>query len=731
MPKKVANIKVAISSDFLAAFSQIPRKQQSKVLDFVNKFRSDPMSSGINYEKIKSARDQNMRSVRIDQTYRGIVLKPESGNVYVLLWVDHHDKAYKWSENREYKIHPETGSLQVVDIQETQEKEQVLESVKETAKPLFDKIKDKHLLRLGIPEVQLPLVRGLKTADELEGVTEHLPQEAYEALFFLASGFTLEEVYQEMDKPEEPEEVDTTDYGKALDNPDSKLRFYVVEDELELSAILNAPLEKWRVFLHPSQRKLVERDWNGPVRVLGGAGTGKTVVAIHRARWLVQNMLKGENDRILFTTFTRNLAADIKENLTKICSKDLMRRIEVVNLDKWVSDFLKRNGYDFQIDYGRKTESLWNKALDLAPSELNLPSSFYREEWERIIQPGEITTLAEYLPVSRIGRGVRLNRKMRKDIWPVFEEYRLLMNEKGLKESSDAMRDARLILSQKKELLPYKAVVVDEAQDMGKQAFELLRQIAPDSEGSKNNIFIVGDAHQRIYQHKVVLGQCGINIRGRSRKLKINYRTTEETRKWAVGLLEGMSVDDLDGGLDEQKGYKSLLHGSMPEVKHFDSFQNEVNFLCELLSQIKGKEETLKNVCLVARTNALLNQYQNAIIEKGYDTYLIRRTEVEDRTAEGVRLATMHRVKGLEFDKVIIAGVNDGIVPFEGSVETSSDSVVERESEEREKALLYVSATRAKREVFITSFGKESKFIKITKRFSGKKGVRHGKRTFD
>lgn len=701
-------IKVAIASDFLLSFSKVPRKQQARVINFITKFRSNPMLPGINYERIAHAKDPNIRSVRIDQAYRGIVLKPDTGNVYVLLWIDHHDKAYKWAENKTYKIHPETGSLQVVEVEEIQDKEDIELSETEV-KALFTDIHDRHLLSLGVPELQLPLVRDLKTAEDLDRVEDQLPQEAYEALFFLAEGFSLEDVFQDFEITKIKEEVDTDDYESALNNPDSRRRFFLVEDDLELAAILNAPLEKWRIFLHPSQQKVVERNWNGPVRVLGGAGTGKTVAAMHRAKWLVQNIFTNEKDRILFTTFTRNLAADIQENLSKICSREMMRRIEVVNLDRWVSGFLKKNGYDYKIDYGYRTEPLWNKALDLVPSELDFDLSFYREEWERVIQPQAITSVEDYIKASRVGRGVRLNRKARKAAWTVFEEYRALLNEHGLRESNDAMRDARLLLERKKEILPYKAIIVDEAQDMGMQAFKLIRQMIP--EEKKNDLFIVGDAHQRIYRQKVVLGQCGINIRGRGRKLRINYRTTDETRKWAVGLLKGIKVDDLDGGTDDQKGYKALLYGIMPDVRHFNNFQEEVGFIAEYIEKIKNETGSIKEVCLVARTNNLLKQYESAISAKGFEIYLVRRSEAEDLSSPGLRLATMHRVKGLEFDRVIIAGVNEGVIPFEGTGTDSCDPIIKRESEVHERALLYVSATRAKKEVVVTSFGKSSRFL--------------------
>jgi superfamily I DNA/RNA helicase len=279
----------------------------------------------------------------------------------------------------------------------------------------------------------------------------------------------------------------------------------------------------------------------------------------------------------------------------------------------------------------------------------------------------------------------------------VFEEYRVLLNENGLREALDAMRDARLLLEGKGDILPYKAIIVDEAQDMGSEAFRLIRQMIPGGD-RKNDLFIVGDAHQRIYRHKVVLNQCGVNIKGRSRKLRINYRTTEETRRWAVNLLEGLSIDDLDGGTDDQKGYKSLLHGVTPQVRIFSTFKDETRFVVAYLKDLEGQGQPLNGVCLTARTNELLKQYEADLGEQGIPTYFIRRSEAEDRKIPGVRLATMHRVKGLEFDRVIIAGVNNGIVPYEKGASSPSDPVLRKESEVHERALLYVAATRAKRE---------------------------------
>ena len=709
----VSGAKVAIAADFLNAFAAIPKNQQGKVLEFITKFKANPLSPGIHYEKITQFKDPTLRSVRIDKNYRGIVKKPETGNVFLLLWVDSHDNAYQWAANKRCTINPETGSLQVYEIDDRQVDEIKNVGVEGDGRPagLFGGIKDKHLMKLGVPEELLSLVRGIETESQLDKSLPYFPDEVGEALLALAAGYTLEEVFREFDRDDEKQpRIDPEDYETALKNPDSKRRFFMVEDDLVLQEMLKAPLEKWRVFLHPSQRRLVEREWNGPVRVLGGAGTGKTVVAIHRAKWLAENIFTKDKDKILFTTFTRNLAADIKDNLAKICQPEVMRRIEVVNLDRWVTGFLRRNDYNYDIDYFQRAKPLWDKAITLMPQELALPEGFYREEWVRVIQTHGITTLNEYLQVSRIGRGVRLNRRDRKVIWPVFEEYRLLLNEHNLREIDDAMCDARMLIRTKGNVLPYRAIIVDEAQDMGRQAFQLIRQMIPGGE-QKNDLFIVGDAHQRIYRHQVVLGQCGINIRGRGRKLKINYRTTEENRRWAVNLLSGMEFDDLDGGLDTQKGYRSLLSGMAPVVKCFSTFQEEIDYILHYLDQVEDEGGAVSEICLVARTRDLLKQYEGALKARGREVCFIRRSEPEDRGLQGVRLATMHRVKGLEFNRVVIAGVNDTIIPWEGHGEVSDDPVVKKEHEAHERSLLYVAATRAKKEVVVTGFGKMSRFL--------------------
>ena len=700
--------KVALGAEFLSAFADIPRKKQNKVKEFVGKFRKDPRSTSINYEKIRDGGD-HLYSVRIDRVYRGIIYKASNGNAYILLWVDHHDDAYDWARRHKLIVHPETGSLQVLS-EEDIESAKPAPRVEEIAPKLrlLRKLKDRHLTSFGVPPEMISVLREVYTEKELDKVGRSLPEEAYDCLLMFVAEFSVAEILAEIQGPE-PEEIDTDDIEKALTHNDSRRRFWVVENELELAAMLESPLEKWRVFLHPSQRRLVERDWNGPVRVLGGAGTGKTVAAIHRAKWLAENRFTGVNDRILFTTYTKNLAEDIRAALESITTHEIMRRIEIVNIDEWVFNFLKRNNYGFSPVYGKGLDEYWNLALALAPE--GFADSFFYEEWGKVILPQGIDSCAEYLYCSREGRGTPLSRKYRKAIWPVFEELRTLLQQDSLRAPVDAIRDARHILNSKPDLLPYNTVIVDEAQDMGPQEFMLIKAILA-GKADKNSLFIVGDAHQRIYRKKVVLGRTGISIKGRSKKLRINYRTTEENRNWAVALLKGLSFDDLDGGIDTQNGYRSLIHGAAPEVHKFNTFEEEIDFIVGKIAPLVSELRNVGSVCIAVRTNKLALQYSEELKKHGLSTCIIKHFEKDSPDNPGVRIATMHRVKGLEFNTMIVASANKGIIPHSKAI-TGSDSVTANEGIKAEKALLYVAVTRARKNVFITGYGEMSEWLDL------------------
>lgn len=703
-------IRLVMSIDFLDAFSQLPKQIQSKTSAFIQKFKQNPTASGLNYEVIRNAADPNLKSVRVDQAYRAIIRKPDKGNAYLLLWVDKHDDAYNWAQKKICKINPESGALQIIDVEAAAALESELTSQQPEikVKGRFDEIHDRHLLRLGIPEEMLGAARAVVTDDDVDKFIDRLPEEAVDAVLMLASGYSLNDALHRYEKADAQQEaVDTSDLDQALARADSKRRFHVITDDDELLEMLAAPLEKWRVFLHPSQRRIVERDWNGPVRLLGGAGTGKTVVAMHRAKWLAENRFNQPGDRILFTTYTHNLAIDIEENLRKICSPEVMKRIKVENLDRLVSSFFRTEGIPIDIVYGNQLKPLWEKAHALDTQDLSL--AFYQDEWKQVIQAQNVQTLQGYFLASRVGRGTRLNRLKKAEIWPVFEEFRSLVKQKGWKEREDAMYDALSLLNNKPEnSLPYQSVVVDEAQDMGPAAFKLLRAIVP---AGKNDMLIVGDPHQRIYGRKVVLGRCGVEIRGRSRKLRINYRTTDETRRWATAVLAGIPTDDLDGGKDSLQDYRSLMHGEMPQIHGFSNLQQEIDFIETYLKDIEDAEAPLSSVCLMVRTKHLAKLYAQHLEKASIKVRRIKRSEIDNPSLPGVRIATMHRVKGLQFEHVILAGITRDDLPLSYVIEAASDTAARKAFLLSERCLLHVAATRAKSSVTITYHGQPSELL--------------------
>ena len=397
-----------------------------KVREFLSKFRLDPTAASINYEPIRNVRDERVRTVRVDRTYRAVMLHPETGSDYVLVWVDNHDEAMNWAKNKEFTVNPVTGAMQAVDMAMV---EAATSAIMDGAaeKPLdaygpFELLPERDLLRTGVPAVLLPAVHALTHADELEQLKEFLPVEAYEALFWVASeGCSIDQAL-DLAGATVAQSVDPTNLAVALAHPDSRRRFHMVESAQELDEILDAPMDKWRIFLHPSQARLVERHFNGPARVLGGAGTGKTVVAMHRARYLARSVFTGANDRILFTTFTRNLAANIRQNLENLCGPE-MERIEVTNLHAWAARFLQGLGRPVAIANEDEIRQCWRNAFEQTGLQ-GWSEAFLQHEWAAVIQVQGIQDRSAYLRASRQGQGAPLNRNRRATLWPVFEAFR-------------------------------------------------------------------------------------------------------------------------------------------------------------------------------------------------------------------------------------------------------------------------------------------------------------------
>ena len=696
---KQQDVKVVIGDTFLESFARLPSQAQKHTSDFLVKFRSNPTSAAIHYEKIASKLDKKVWSVRVDDTYRGIVIREEETGVFMLIWVDHHDEAYKWAARKRCNINPFTGAIQLYTVQE------IVETVK--AACIFGEVTKEEYLELGVPEEQVDYVRSLTSKDAFLASKNILTPDVFEGLSWLLEDIPAKEVIEMMQAERDKGEPKASDLRTALESAENQRFFRVVEGEEDLQAMLNRPLDKWRVFLHPTQRRIVNKDYSGAARTTGGAGTGKTVVAMHRAKRLAAGL--SGHERVLFTTFTANLAADIRDNLSKICSNEELRHIEVINLDAWVGNFMRTAGYEARIEYNETAlKNIWEEAIGEAMADdMDLSADFYAEEWARVVIPQHAMNLAKYIRCSRNGRGVRLDRQKRQQVWKVFEIYQRKMKAAGKRDVHWAMDECRtLIEKQHKTLYPH--IIVDEGQDFSRIALELIRGIA--GESHPNDIFIVGDAHQRIYRHKTVLSKCGIEVRGRSSILRINYRTTEETRAYAFSILSGIDFDNLDGEALSNDKCQSLTHGEVPVVKNCRSANSELEFIVKQIRELEQGGVSLKDICLTARTHSMLDNYLQALTREGIRCYELKKEKTDDRQQDGIRLATMHRVKGLEFQYMFVAGMNQGVMPLKQAIDTD-EPIAKQEAIISEKCLLYVALTRAQRGAYLTSYGKKSEFL--------------------
>jgi superfamily I DNA/RNA helicase len=531
-----------------------------------------------------------------------------------------------------------------------------------------------------------------------------LPDEVRESLAFLAEGLPLDEVldlYASLRG--KTITVDTEDYERALQQPDSKRRFIMNPSMQDLDAMLKEPLAKWRLFLHPQQRTLVEKQFNGSARVLGSAGTGKTVVAMHRAKYLASTIFPNDSDRILLTTFTSYLSANISQLMKSLCPDELSR-IDIMHLHSWAARFLLKHGIQFKVISDEEAQEFWSAACNKAGVQ-DWGIGFVRQEWNLVVQAKGIERKEDYLRFPRIGRGTTLSRSERAEIWQVFDEYQKMLHQYHKREWIDVIRETRHLLESRASTLPYRAIIVDEAQDFHEEEWRLIRAMVP---RGPNDIFVVGDAHQRIFGGQIVLGRCGIDIRGRASKLRINYRTTEQIRNWAIAMLDGSPYDDLDGGVDNLTGYTSLRNGVQPTVLHFNTLAEEQTSLLSIL-HAQLRQRPAEEICLVSASRSILQRDYLPLLENAHIPFLFL-GKTDSGNPSGIRVTNMHRVKGLEFASVIAVGVNESMNPNTPH-EVADNPSDRKEYEARQRSLLYVSATRARDELIISCHGKPSPYI--------------------
>lgn len=706
--------KIIVNKKFAESLSSLPREVQKKVTRIYGDLaKGNEGSNGSNLETIQGAANSSMKSIRVNDKYR-IVVHRDAKGTYTFLHIDDHDKAYAWAARNRFGVNPFTGEVQlyVVDIPEikadTSQAVAIPVSIIEKG-PFAENPCDADLLRLGVPTELIPSIRVLKNDEDLLSHEKVYPQGVFDALLLLFDGKTTDEVIVELGL-NKGSDVSEDDVASAVEKSDvSQTTFVFASSEEELNRIRDAAkMAAWRVFLHSTQRKHVVRHQNGPYKLLGGAGTGKTVVAMHRIKHLLEKVYVKDDERILFTTFTKNLAEDIDGLLRTICSDEAMSRVDVVNLDAWAMQYLRTQRIDVNVLTEEVRNELIEKAIRAAAPEKDRTAAFYLRERESIVLANEIDSFAGYVRVSRAGSGVRLSAKDKKDVWEVLETYRRMLADKNLMDREEIILLA-VNMMRKGRKSPYVSVVVDEAQDFSATAMKLVALLSGNSvdEVRPNSLFIVGDAHQRIYPRKTILSRCGIKVQGRSGKLRLNYRTTEKIRLRAVAMLEGVSVDDLDGASDDNKGFKSMVVGMAPKELRFKSFEEEMDAIVSELKEWQSSDHRdFSDYAVLARTNKDVDSIVAALETRGLSARKVS-TSVKTKGREdgSVRVATMHRAKGLEFVGVVVAELNIGKWPLRPKDYEESDPVSKKESDDGERSLLYVALTRAMKHAMITGVG--------------------------
>ena len=705
--------RLAIAKGFLAEYAKLEKSVQSSVEAAISKF-AEHTYAGMHLEKLQHSRDDRIRTIRVDSFWRGIVLAPETGETYCLITVLPHDKANAYASSHRFSVNQALGVLEVRDEERLEQFQPALQAAAETRdKRLFADISDADLRQLGIDAQILPLVRLLSSDAHLEALQTMLPDAQYAALYALACGMTVQEAWAEVAQllPAEapPEVVDPDDLVSAMERTPGQVAF--VSGPEDLPRILAHPFAAWRTFLHPNQRKIAYKaTLTGPAQVTGGAGTGKTVTALHRAAFLAEGAGQPgpaaagpAGPLILLTTYTRNLADALDAQLALLVQDAAVRsRIEVLNVDRLAYRIVKEARGTPAIADERALHQRWAQAA--ADAGLTFTPVFLQHEWEQVIPGQDLHTEQAYLTCLRAGRGKPLSKAQRSQVWQAAERVAAELMTAHQSTYIQLANEATHLLRETGTTL-YRHVIVDEGQDLHPARWRLLRAVVPPA---PDDLFIAADPHQRIYDNRVSLASLDIQVRGRSRRLTVNYRTTQEILAWAVPLLGAAPVTGLDGEADTLMGYRSPMHGRRPEIRKAASHEQELTALTERIHGWLDAGIEPHAVGVAARASHLARDARDALKSAGISTVSLGTRG----SKSAMRSGTMHGMKGLEFQAVAVIGVAQGKVPAPSAVTPASeDALTHTQDLQQERCVLFVACTRARDHLYVSYSGEPSEFL--------------------
>lgn len=698
--------RLAIAKEFLAEFHKLEKPVRKRVVDLIDKF-GEHTHAGVHLEKPKNAADPRMRTVRVDKYWRGVVLDL-GGDDYCLMRVVRHDDAY--DRTHRFGVNAKLGVLEVWDQAGLEALEPVIRKQAEaTPARLFEGTDDADLLRLGIDEQFLPLVHQVTGEDMLLTLEPALPRPQYDALAGLASGMSVEDVWAEIsaDVGGAPsEEIDTEDLAAAARRTPDWVAF--VEGDDELAQMLQPPFSAWRTYLHATQKAVAfHAPYSGPFLLTGAAGTGKTVTALHRAAHLARTAADpapGGHPPVLVTTFTRALAATLGTQLDELLENEpaARGRIEVVNVDTLAMRVVSEawGGQPYILTDRQIRDRLRAAARR---SGCSRSVAFLEREWKQVILAQRITTGEQYRAINRKGRGAPIAPSQRAPIWHTVENFVAKLREDHawtFQELADQAAD-RLLTD---GAPPYRHIVVDEAQDLHPAQWRLLRAAAPPG---PDDLFITGDPHQRIYNGAVTLSRLGIETRGRARRLRVSYRTTQEILAAAVPTLGPDVIESLGDDEESLAGYRSLLHGRHPTYRAYGTRQDELEGLVSEVRHWLDAGVEAEAIGVAARENPLAKEARTALGYAGIDT-----SDLLEAEPGKVRVGTMHSMKGLEFRGVAVIGAESGGVPAKWPVTPADeDAVAHAQDMQMERCLLFVACTRPRDFLTVSYVGTPSPFL--------------------
>ncbi|MFJ8881997.1 UvrD-helicase domain-containing protein [Streptomyces sp. NPDC102402] len=723
---------------------RLPRAVKGAIYDFQHKFKENPQLRGLRLKQLEG--HDRLWSARVNDEYRALLLRLAETD-WLIVSVKHRKDVYEKLDRLSYGINRITGGIEYVDLEIVEES--VLRRAATPAPatapiepapapapvPLFAAFSDEQLTDLGVAGPLVPVVRTLTTEDQLLGLAEYAPQLTSEVLLALHDGASYDAVLEQITSPvSAPDPVDTDDFRAAAERPATMV---TTTDEALREALEGGDFGRWKVFLHPTQSRLVEREYSGPARVGGGPGTGKTIVALHRVKHLVDRLPPGRNKPVLLTTYNKNLAADLRSRLLQLGGEELLARVEISHVDQLALRVVREAEPGSAKQTLDESQALreWRAMLDEL-GETGWDAQFLHDEWSQVILGQAVVSRTEYFRARRAGRGKNIARAERAEIWQLAERFTQRLDRLGRQTWEQvAERAARLEMDRERRIQAverqreeaggldnihlqagsagwlhhrFQHIVVDEAQDLRAAHWKLLRAMVP---RAANDIFLVGDTHQRIYGNQVTLGSLGVHIRGRSAKLTLSYRTTRQILGSALGVLSGEGFDDLDGSTEDLAGYRSVLTGSLPQLHGCEDWESEQESIAALLADWIALPTPPGQIAVCVPTNAMASELAYTLLaHKG-----IKAVEIGPegpRGDEGVHIGTMFRFKGLEYQRMVIAGVRDGLVPREAVTRLRSDDAVRYRRElQRARSLLFVAATRSRDSLAIFWHGRPSPFL--------------------